>query len=1608
MPHPCMPAIALAALDREKYRDIAASTSLFIFLDCLHRATTQFEVVNRVTQWLSRAVDMRSPILLSSIDTLAAAVTEVNELFLETKLPQFVRVASIYSTESSSKTPLTEFRGSFGTFDERLLHLTNDGSHEKAKVVIVDLVEEAASSLSDAIKNQWLQVLHFLSPPAQPVSDKPWSKDSPLNWILESNAYSKWRKTTGPLALQLYGPKASDPLRAFYEDEQNQTRNKKRLVFYFTFDFHDSRRNSALAMATSFIAQILSASEAPAFSGRLFRQRWFFRAWSLYDALYTLTCLFYGMEIFLDVFSDLVLQTENKFKLLVTTKDMFADWPGESLNTERNEPISSNPSDVRPPDAQIAHDAGDVAASPRANKGNESGEDRAGSESENRQQKDLGEYIEALVADTDVPGAAVQDVVHLVRAIPDASLRDALLTQFLGPASVVPVETLLSLEKPITPESFFRHVLDRVPEPKKQLAREVLSWALCSVRPLGVQELGTVVFWIQQREVLDGSTMTKDYGLRLLSPIANLLWGILVIRNNEVGISHPVLRDLLLGPGTEWYRIGQDGHQQIVLSCLDLLKQQDFVTWKDKNKGVQCSLGTDDVLLSRSMFEDRTTLHQYVIMNWPKHYRKIQSKRPRSEVADFFKGGSGSAWQSWAESRWIMASPMDRVDRPETLSGCALALLAEIGDLELLRSWVDDTGSQSTAGRGIALVEASRAGMKDVVEYLLELEHGHPQQPHLQAALSAAASSAESEVLMVLILSAPESFAWPASLLVRVSELGFEDCVNALLSRGCLPDAPVDFPNMTALLRAARNGRAGICSLLFEYGADADISGGHGAVMAMSAGSACGADVVKTLAAHKIDVKASDTSNNSALNESSRLGHFKVARALADIVEKSENKPELSEIEKYLDRAADLNFVQTAAPLLDILCLHPETQPIMDEQLSNAVRDGRVEFARLLLQKGADANYQPWLSDGSLLWEACNSLTASIDMLELLMNNGAELNPLSQSQTPLMAAARKGRLECLKYLVDHGADVHRADFAVYSPLSEAARGGSLECVRWLLDKGAEIDWRDTFGESALFEAAAAGHFEVADFLLDQGAAASGSGWKGRTVLSLCLPSMTTMRKVLGRCPDTDIKEDNGLAPIHQAALGRKADAIDVLLEFKADVDIEGPEDYDQHTPLIMATINGDLESVQSLLEGGADVDHVAKRFGCTALQHAKTPVVIGALLQHRPDVDLADNEGRTALGYRTSIAEPDLAAIKKLVNARVNVNTVCKDGCCTPLWNIASRSGNWPITEYLISKGADLNATSFQGGSVLHRACFRGNTQMVKHLHAAGAKADLGVGGTKGSPLQAACLGPTVDHDVLDIIRYLVVDAKADVNQVCGLYGTALSVACLRNSPDALKLLLEYGAAMDLADQAGRLPIHFAAATCFDSFQHLINLGCDVYAADKTGRTVLQWAAQSGDVEIVRLILKYPDMAVDQTDKDGWTALCWAARGMTSQAIIADEKSPDAQAEIIDILLKHDASKLLSVRGDADQTWSPLQIAAFHNSGAKILIGTIHTCKSCENFDFCFKCYFHREEIHDPSHEFEKRGPTFDEEDVAEDDASDESSGLDSEESESSIETIGV
>ncbi len=76
------------------------------------------------------------------------------------------------------------------------------------------------------------------------------------------------------------------------------------------------------------------------------------------------------------------------------------------------------------------------------------------------------------------------------------------------------------------------------------------------------------------------------------------------------------------------------------------------------------------------------------------------------------------------------------------------------------------------------------------------------------------------------------------------------------------------------------------------------------------------------------------------------------------------------------------------------------------------------------------------------------------------------------------------------------------------------------------------------------------------------------------------------------------RDSNGIPPLHYAVYYRNHTTISILLQNGANPDMQLPGSHE--TPLILATIIGDITTVQNLIQRGADA-HLSTAHGNTAL-----------------------------------------------------------------------------------------------------------------------------------------------------------------------------------------------------------------------------------------------------------------------------------------------------------------------------------------------------------------------------------------------------------------------
>ncbi|GES59583.1 Pfs, NACHT and Ankyrin domain protein [Aspergillus terreus] len=175
--------------------------------------------------------------------------------------------------------------------------------------------------------------------------------------------------------------------------------------------------------------------------------------------------------------------------------------------------------------------------------------------------------------------------------------------------------------------------------------------------------------------------------------------------------------------------------------------------------------------------------------------------------------------------------------------------------------------------------------------------------------------------------------------------------------------------------------------------------------------------------------------------------------------------------------------------------------------LSLACGAGRFEAARLLLQYGADVHYR-----GHVYYEAQPPLHIAakygrIDIIDLLLAHGANIHAHASpvvKGTPIHIAAAAGATISVGRLLERAGEelLEVQDDKGQTPLIVAARQGKLEVVKLLLDKGASVTARDGEGWTAAHRAAWNGHEQTIRLLVDRGAHPEAETPSGLTIAEL--------------------------------------------------------------------------------------------------------------------------------------------------------------------------------------------------------------------------------------------------------------------------------------------------------------------------------------------------------------------------------------------------------------------------------------------------------------------------------------------------------------------------
>lgn len=200
----------------------------------------------------------------------------------------------------------------------------------------------------------------------------------------------------------------------------------------------------------------------------------------------------------------------------------------------------------------------------------------------------------------------------------------------------------------------------------------------------------------------------------------------------------------------------------------------------------------------------------------------------------------------------------------------------------------------------------------------------------------------------------------------------------------------------------------------------------------------------------------------------------------------------------------------------------------------------------------------------------------------------------------------------------------------------------------------------------------------------------------------------------------------------------------------------------------------------------------------------------------------------------------------------------------------AAASGSVPAVSFLLSRGADVNATGTFGQSPLHAAVLNGHPEVVHLLLESGADTEA------------------TDCDIPKVLNCAISGNNWKCVRLLLEYGaskrSALVCAIRARNPQLIPELLLYGANVEEEGAEGKTPFHEAASVgSIVALKTLLAAGAQKHARDSKQRTALHHAVSTGGPDAISTLLRW-GLDVNARDSSGQTPAHLAGWNKVSRA----------------------------------------------------------------------------------------------------------------------------
>ncbi|XP_057325564.1 putative ankyrin repeat protein RF_0381 [Microplitis mediator] len=361
----------------------------------------------------------------------------------------------------------------------------------------------------------------------------------------------------------------------------------------------------------------------------------------------------------------------------------------------------------------------------------------------------------------------------------------------------------------------------------------------------------------------------------------------------------------------------------------------------------------------------------------------------------------------------------------------------------------------------------------------------------------------------------------------------------------------------------------------------------------------------------------------------------------------------------------------------------------------------------------------------------------------------------------------------------------------------------------------------------------------------------------------------------------NIKPPSDIICLHRAAAQNNYKAVRNLIDLGADVNAichYPPQKFNYNancTALHVAVANGSKRIVELLIKNDANVNIEANcededgKYSGIKEYFNRTPLLIAIdqgnreivelLIRNDADINFTTTAGESAFGLALKNDNDEL--IQLLLDAGVDVN-LHSNNVTSLHWAVARN--NYPIAEYLINKGADVNTVCHYPPrecfntccSALHVAVKNKNKDMIELLLKNNADVNIKANCDETTPchfpvrdyFNRTPLHIAVDKEDKEVVKLLIKN-KADVNIGTRTGETALGIAVKKNNFTLVKFLLDADAEINSTNES---PLHLAMKQRhYKMAEYLLNRGADFNIRDFDGAVInLQCADE--DTEVIK------------------------------------------------------------------------------------------------------------------------------------------------------------